>query len=140
MLKVLLVLCLFIIGGQALIISLLVNMINKERKIKRLEMKQVRIMIKTLSSLAVELNTEKENYEEAYKDCYTEYKTYFKENKLLKEQLNNITNIHGNVVNNLFEYLKQGKIIKTKYMDNVIPYRFETMTKNEIEQFFGEAK
>lgn len=140
MIKFLLVLSLFVIGTQALIITLLVNMINKERKIKRIQIKQAKIIIKALNRLILEERDDKEGYKEAYEKCYIEYKTYFKETKILKHQLNKITDIHGNVVNNLFEFLKQGKIIKTKYLDNVIPYKFETMTKNEIEQFFGEAK
>ena len=140
MLEVLLVLAVFVIGVQALAITLLVKLVNKEREVKKAQVKQSRQMIKALSKLVFEVENEKEDYKEAYNNCYAEYRALFKENKVLKQQLNRITKIHGNVVNNIMMYLKQGKIIKSKYMDNIIPYQFETMTMEEVEQFFGQAR
>lgn len=140
MLEVLLVLAVFVIGVQALAITLLVKLVNKEREVKKAQVKQSRQMIKALSKLVFEVENEKEDYKEAYNNCYAEYRALFKENKVLKQQLNRITKIHGDVVNNIMMYLKQGKIIKSKYMDNIIPYQFETMTMEEVEQFFGQAR
>ena len=140
MLEVLLVLAVFVIGVQALAITLLVKLVNKEREVKKAQVKQSRQMIKALSKLVFEVENEKEDYKEAYNNCYAEYRALFKENKVLKQQLNRITKIHGNVVNNIMMHLKQGKIIKSKYMDNIIPYQFETMTMEEVEQFFGQAR
>lgn len=140
MLEVLLVLAVFVIGVQALAITLLVKLVNKEREVKKAQVKQSRQMIKALSKLVFEVENEKEDYKEAYNNCYAEYRALFKENKVLKQQLNRITKIHGDVVNNIMMYLKQGKIIKSKYMDNIVPYQFETMTMEEVEQFFGQAR
>lgn len=140
MLEVLLVLAVFVIGVQALAITLLVKLVNKEREVKKAQVKQSRQMIKALSKLVFEIENEKEDYKEAYSNCYAEYRALFKENKVLKQQLDRITKIHGDVVNNIMMYLKQGKIIKSKYMDNIIPYQFETMTMEEVEQFFGQAR
>lgn len=126
-----------VIGIQSIAIVLLVSLVNKLREDKKQDKKEARTFIKSLIALVVELEADKNDYKVAYHECYGEYKTLFKQNRTLEKQLNKVTDMHGKVVNNLILHLKQGKIIKSKYMEHIIPYKFETMTLEEVTQFFG---
>ena len=137
MLEVLLFIAILVIGVQSLIIALLVGLVNKTRQEKNAQMKQARNFIKALIKTTTEAQRELEDYKEAYHECHKAYSGLFIKNKTIEKQLDELNKIHGNVVNNLMVCIKEGRIIKSKYMDKIIPYRFERMTMDEISQFFG---
>ena len=137
MLEILLFVAIAVIGVQACIITLLVNLVNETRESKSAQVKQSRRFIKALIKATTETQAELDDYKQAYNDCYAEYKVLFRENKLLKKQLDEINRIHGEVVNNLMTCIQEGRIIKTKQFGKVIPYEFGKMTIEEVSRFFG---
>ena len=137
MLEILLFVAIAVIGAQACIIALLVNLVNDTRKSKSAQVKQSRSFIRALIKAASETQAELEDYKQAYNDCYAEYKALFRENKTLKNQLEEINRIHGEVVSNLMTCIQEGRIIKTKQIGTVVPYELGRMTMNEMSRFFG---
>ena len=137
MLEILLFVAIAVIGAQACIIALLVNLVNETRKSKSAQVKQSRSFIRALIKATSETQEELEDYKQAYNDCYAEYKALFRENKTLKNQLDEINRIHGEVVNNLMHCIKEGRIIKTKQFGKIIPYEFNKMSIEEVSKFFG---
>lgn len=139
MLKVLLFVAILVIGVQSLIIALLVGLVNKTRQEKNTQKILARNFIKTLIKTTTEAQCGLEDYKEAYHECHKAYSGLFIKNKTIEKQLDELNKIHGNVVNNLMVCIKEGRIIKSKYMDKIIPYKFERMTMDEIELFFGRV-
>ena len=137
MLEILLFVAIAVIGAQACIIALLVNLVNDTRKSKSAQVKQSRSFIRALIKAASETQSELEDYKQAYNDCYAEYKVLFRENKTLKNQLEEINRIHGEVVSNLMTCIQEGRIIKTKQFGTVVPYELGRMTMDEMSRFFG---
>lgn len=137
MLEILLFIAVAVIGVQAIIIALLVDLVNKTRESKANQTKQSRSFMKALIKATTETQAELEDYKQAYNDCYAEYKALFRENKVLKNQLDEINRIHGEVVNNLMHCIKEGRIIKTKQFGKIIPYEFNKMSIEEVSKFFG---
>lgn len=137
MLEILLFVAIAVIGAQACIIALLVNLVNDTRKSKSAQVKQSRSFIRALIKAASETQAELEDYKQAYNDCYAEYKALFRENKTLKNQLEEINRIHGEVVSNLMTCIQEGRIIKTKRFGTVVPYELGRMTMDEVSRFFG---
>ena len=135
--EILLLIALMVICAQSLIIAMLVGIINKTRKVKRAQKNGTKVFIRSLIRTATELQNELSDYKEAYYECYAEYKALFKENRIISKQLDEINIRHGEVVNNLMICIKEGRIIKSRYLDKIIPYKFENMTIEEISQFFG---
>lgn len=137
MLEVLLFVAILVIGVQSLIIALLVGLVNKTRQEKNAQKRQARNFIKALIKTTTEAQHELEEYKEAYHECHKAYSGLFIKNKTIEKQLDELNKVHGAVINNLMVCIKEGRVIKSKYMDKVIPYRFERMTMDEISQFFG---
>jgi uncharacterized coiled-coil DUF342 family protein len=137
MLEILLFVAIAVIGAQACIIALLVNLVNDTRKSKSAQVKQSRSFIRALIKAASETQAELEDYKQAYNDCYAEYKALFRENKTLKNQLEEINRIHGEVVSNLMTCIQEGRIIKTKQFGTVVPYELGRTTMDEMSRFFG---
>ena len=134
---ILLLIALMIIGIQSLIIAMLVGLVNKTRKLNKTQKNETKVFLRSLIKTATEIQSELNDYKEAYYECYSEYKSLFRENKILLKQLDEINMRHGEVVNNLMVCIKEGRVIKSRYLDKIIPYRFENMTIEEISQFFG---
>ena len=137
MLEILLFAAVAVIGVQACIITLLVDLVNKTRESKANQVKQSRIVMKGLIKLATETQEELEDYKQAYNECYAEYKAVFREKKLIKRQYEELSKVHGEVVNNLMHCIKEGRIIKTKQFGKIIPYEFNKMSIEEVSKFFG---
>ena len=117
---------------------MLVGLVNKTRRANKAQARDTRRFIKSLIKTATELQRELEDYKSAYNACYSEYKALYRQNKIISYQLDEMNKIHGQIVNNLMTCIKEGRVIKSKYLDKIIPYRFENMTGEEIYQFFGK--
>ena len=137
MLEILLFIAVAVIGVQAIIIALLVDLVNKTRESKANQVKQSRNFMKALIKVATETQTELEDYKQAYNDCYAEYKAVFRERKLIIKQYEELSKVHGEVVNNLMHCIKEGRIIKTNQFGKIIPYEFNKMSIEEVSKFFG---
>ena len=137
MLEILLFIAIAVIGVQACIIVLLVNLVNKTREDKAKQGKELKGFIKGLVKTASETQQELEDYKQAYNDCYAEYKAVFRERKLINKQLEELSKVHGEVVNNLMHCIKEGRVIKAKQFGKIIPYEFSKMSMEEISRFFG---
>ena len=69
---------------------------------------------------------------------FKEFSILFKENKLLKDRLEYVENLHSHMVNNLHILLKEGRVIKHKYMNNIVPYgSFGQLTNEDRMELFG---
>lgn len=139
MLETLLVIAIAIIGVQAVVIGLLVNLVNRTRESKEAQKKEAKQTIQGLVRMSVKINTELEDYKTAYNDCYAEYKTHFAVNKELRKRLEYVEELHSHMVNNMHILLKQGRVIKSKYMDNtIIPYKsFGNLSEEDRKELFG---
>lgn len=140
MLEVLLFIAIAVIGAQACIIALLVKLVNKTREEKASQIKQSRSFMKGLIKTLTEIQSELEDYKEAYHACHKEYSVLFIQNKTISKQLDELNKVHGQIVNNLMLCIQEGRVIKSKYLDKIVPYRFDSMTIEEISQFFGNIK
>ena len=136
--EILLLIALVIVGVQSMIIAMLVGLVNKTRRANKAQRNNSRGFVRSLIETATELQSELDNYKSAYNECYAEYKALYKQNKVISSQLEEMNRIHGQIVNNLMICIKEGRIIKSRYLDKVITYRFENMTGEEISQFFGD--
>ncbi|MGL4878012.1 hypothetical protein [Paraclostridium dentum] len=138
MLETLLLIAIAIIGTQAIVIALLVNLVNKTRENKESQKKEARKTIQGLIKLSTELENELDDYKEAYYKCYAEYKTQFAVNKEIRKQLEYVEELHSHMVNNMHTLLKQSRVIKSRYMDNVIPYKsFGNLSDADRKELFG---
>ena len=131
MLQVLLVIALAVIYVQ-----------NKEIKRMKKETKRERIayrkFVKVLVRTANEYKQEADEYKEAYEDCYAEYRAIFREKKAIQKHLNYVEELHSYMVNNMHTLLKQGRVIKSKYMDKIVPYEsFSSLSADDRYELFG---
>ncbi len=138
MIQVILFAAIAVIGVQALVIKALVGQIKdikKEVRRERIATKKfIAILVKSIS----EQKREAEDYRDAYEECYSEFKVLFKENKLLKEKLVYVEGLHSHVVETLHLLLKQGRIIKTKHFNSIIPYEsFGRLSEEDRIELFG---
>ena len=89
-------------------------------------------------SKAIELNRELEDYKEAYEKCYEEYKSLFRERVELKKRLKDIEDLHSHMVNTLHVLLKEGRIIKSRYLHSYVPYgNFGQLSNEDRLELFG---
>lgn len=138
MLEVLLFVAIVVIGAQAIIIANLVKLVEKTRSDKAKQAKELKGFIKGLVKTASETQTELDDYKDAYNACHKEFSILFKENKILKDRLEYVENLHSHMVNNLHVLLKEGRIIKNKYMNSIVPYNsFGQLTNEERIELFG---
>ena len=136
MLEILLFVAITVIGVQAIIIANLVKLVEKTRKERSKQGKELRGVIKALIESTSNLQIDLEDYKDAYNDCHKEFSILFRENKLLKNKLSYIEDLHSHMVNNLHVLLKEGRIIKNK--DKVIPYNcFGELSGEERLELFG---
>ena len=111
---------------------------NKTREDKAKQGRELRGIIKALVKASSEIQAELEDYKDAYNACHKEFSILFRENKLLKDRLEYVENLHSHMVNNLHVLLKQGRIIKNKYMDKVVPYaNFGQLSEEDRLELFG---
>lgn len=138
MLEVLLFVAITVIGVQAIIIAALVKLVEKTRKEKSKQKKELRGVIKALVEVASKNQIDLEDYKDAYYACHKEFSILFRENKLLKNKLEYVENLHSHMVNNLHVLLKEGRVIKNKYKDQVVPYNcFGELSGEDRLELFG---
>ena len=138
MLEVLLLIAISIIGVQALTIKVLTGHIKKLRRESRQERIASKKFIEVLIKSASEYKREAEDYREAYNECYAEYKALFRQSKEMKRHMEYIEDLHSHMVNNMHTLLKQGRVIKSKYMDKIIPYEsFSSLSADDRYELFG---
>lgn len=138
MLEVLLFVAIVVIGAQAIIIANLVKLVEKTRSDKAKQAKELKGFIKGLVKTASETQTELDDYKDAYNACHKEFSILFKENKILKDRLEYIENLHSHMVNNMHILLKEGRILKSRYSNKIIPYEsFNKLTAEDRYELFG---
>lgn len=129
---------------QVLLVIALAVIFVQNREIKRMkrEARRERIayrkFVKVLVRTANEYKQEAGEYKEAYEDCYAEYKAIFKEKKAIQKHLDYVEDLHSHMVNNMHTLLKQGRVIKSKYMDKIVPYEsFSSLSADDRYELFG---
>ena len=112
--------------------------IKKLRRESRQERIASKKFIEVLIKSASEYKREAEDYREAYNECYAEYKALFRQSKEMKRHMEYIEDLHSHMVNNMHTLLKQGRVIKSKYMDKIIPYEsFSSLSADDRYELFG---
>jgi hypothetical protein len=138
MLEILLFIAISIIGAQAIIIALLIKLVEKTREDKVKQGKELKGFIRALIKTASETQEELEDYKDAYNACHKEFSILFKENKILKDRLEYVENLHSHMVNNMHILLKEGRILKSRYSNRIIPYEsFNKLTAEDRYELFG---
>lgn len=129
---------------QVLLVIALAVIFVQNREIKRMkrEARRERIayrkFVKVLVRTANEYKQEADEYKEAYEDCYAEYKAIFREKKAIQKHLDYVEDLHSHMVNNMHTLLKQGRVIKSKYMDKIVPYEsFSSLSADDRYELFG---
>ena len=138
MLQVLLFAAIAVVGVQALIIKGLIKVLKDTKKEIRKERRATKNLIKELVNIASDYKKDVEDYKDAYNACYAEYKAIYRERKAIKKHLDYVEELHSHMVNNMHTLLKQGRVIKSKYMDTVIPYKsFGQLSNEDRLELFG---
>lgn len=138
MLEILLFVAITVIGVQAVIIATLVKLVEKTRKERAKQGKELRGVIKALVETLSNAQTDLEDYKDAYNACHKEFSILFRENKLLRNRLDYVESLHSHMVNNLHVLLKEGRIIKNKISGKVIPYsNFGELSGEDRYELFG---
>lgn len=138
MLQVLLLITVGVITVQALIIKTLVKALKDSKKKAREERVASKKLIKELIKIASCHKKDAEDYKDAYNACHSEYKALFRENKAIKKHLDYVEGLHSHMVNSMHTLLKQGRVIKSKYMDHFIPYEsFSSLSADDRYELFG---
>ncbi len=138
MLQVLIFALIAVVGVQALIIKGLAKELKDSKKNAREERIAYKKLIKELTKIASNYKKDVEDYKDAYNACYAEYKTIFREKKTIKKHLDYVEELHSHMVNNMHTLLKQGRVIKSKHMDTVIPYEsFSNLSADDRYELFG---
>lgn len=138
MLQVLIFALIAVVGVQALIIKGLAKELKDSKKNARKERIAYKKLIKELTKIASNYKKDVEDYKDAYNACYAEYKTIFREYKTIKKHLEYVEELHSHMVNNMHTLLKQGRVIKSKHMDTVIPYEsFSNLSADDRYELFG---
>ena len=138
MLQVLIFALIAVVGVQALIIKGLAKELKDSKKNAREERIAYKKLIKELTKIASNYKKDVEDYKDAYSACYAEYKTIFREKKTTKKHLDYVEELHSHMVNNMHTLLKQGRVIKSKHMDTVIPYEsFSNLSADDRYELFG---
>lgn len=142
--KYLLMLAIAIIIAQSIIIVKLVNKINKKSLKIKSEREISKNFINTLIKMLLNSNNDLKDYKDAYEKCHKQYSIKFIESKNLKQQLriknkdyDNLLESHISLSSKLFNLIKEGRVIKSKYQDKFLFYNFNEMTKDEIIDLFG---
>ena len=138
MLQVLIFALIAVVGVQALIIKGLAKELKDSKKNAREERIAYKKLIKELTKIASSYKKDVEDYKDAYNACYAEYKVIFREKKTIKKHLDYVEELHSHMVNNMHTLLKQGRVIKSKHMDTVIPYEsFSNLSADDRYELFG---
>lgn len=138
MLQVLIFALIAVVGVQALIIKGLAKELKDSKKNAREERIAYKKLIKELTKIASNYKKDVEDYKDAYNACYAEYKVIFREKKTIKKHLDYVEELHSHMVNNMHTLLKQGRVIKSKHMDIVIPYEsFSNLSADDRYELFG---
>lgn len=138
MLEILLVAAIAVIGVQALVIRKLTNEVKSIKRQVRRERIASRKFIEIITKTASEYKREAEDYRDAYEECYREFAVLFRENRTIKKHLNYVENLHSHMVNNMHILLKEGRIIKSRCMDKIIPYaNFGELPDRDRLELFG---
>lgn len=138
MLQVLIFALIAVVGVQALIIKGLAKELKDSKKNVREERIAYKKLIKELTKIASDYKKDVEDYKDAYNACYAEYKVIFREKKTIKKHLDYVEELHSHMVNNMHTLLKQGRVIKSKHMDTVIPYEsFSNLSADDRYELFG---
>ena len=138
MLEVLLFAAIAVIGVQALIIKALVKEVKTTRKEVRKERVASKKFVEIVTKAASEYKREAQDYRDAYEECYREFTILFRENHTLKKRLSYIEDLHSHMVNNMHVLLKEGRVIKSKYMGQIIPYEsFGRLPDSDRQELFG---
>jgi succinate dehydrogenase/fumarate reductase flavoprotein subunit len=138
MLQVLIFALIAVVGVQALIIKGLAKELKDSKKNAREERIAYKKLIKELTKIASNYKKDVEDYKDAYNACYAEYKVIFREKKTIKKHLDYVEELHSHMVNNMHTLLKQGRVIKSKHMDTVIPYEsFSNLSADDRYELFG---
>lgn len=138
MLQVLIFALIAVVGVQALIIKGLAKELKDSKKNAREERIAYKKLIKELTKIASKYKKDVEDYKDAYNACYAEYKVIFREKKTIKKHLDYVEELHSHMVNNMHTLLKQGRVIKSKHMDTVIPYEsFSNLSADDRYELFG---
>lgn len=138
MLQVLIFALIAVVGVQALIIKGLAKELKDSKKNAREERIAYKKLIKELTKIASNYKKDVEDYKDAYNACYAEYKTIFREKKAIKKHLDYVEELHSHMVNNMHTLLKEGRVIKSTYMDTIIPYKnFGQLSNEDRLELFG---
>ena len=129
---VLIVVGLSIIIVQALVIYLLVELVNKERAVKRAERRQARNFIKALAKAYTEENVDKEDFEDAYNECYVEYVNVVKSRKELQIKYDELKDAYQVLCENVFDYINQDAKENEAFSDE-----FKNLDTSKVIQLFN---
>lgn len=138
MLQILLLIAVGVITVQALIIKTLIKALKDSKKKAREERVASKKLIKELIKIASRHKKDAEDYKDAYNACHSEYRALFRESKAIKKHLDYVEGLHSHMVNSMHTLLKQGRVIKSKYMDQLIPYEsFSSLSADDRYELFG---
>ena len=138
MMEILVVLLLGVVAVQQLKIQMLKDRVEVMKDSAHTQGLAYKAYQELLAHKAIELNRELEDYKEAYEKCYEEYKSLFRERVELKKRLNDIENLHSHMVNTLHVLLKEGRIIKSRYLHSYVPYgNFGQLSNEDRLELFG---
>lgn len=130
---------------QAVVIVTLVRIVNNTRHDKKQQGKECRKFVKSVIRSSIAYYELAEDYKDAYELCYAEYKAKFRAYRDLKREYQKLEarydaleETHSMMCGNLFEMIREGRVIKSKYGNKVFTYDFPNITKAEITQLFGK--
>lgn len=121
-----------VIGVQALVIYLLVQLVNKERAVRRAERRQARNFIKALSKAYTEESIDKVDFENAYNDCYAEYINEVKSHRELKIKYDELKDAYQTLCENIFEYINKDAKANEAFSDD-----FKHLDTSKVIQLFN---
>lgn len=150
------VIIVLLIAVMTLVLKTIV--LNKKVKhletIKELEVITSRQVISSLVERIIDayqlIEEEKEDmldYQQAYERCHKEFsKLYrYKQTVIIREQeqekrYQDLFNMYQNMCGNMYDLIREGKIIKEISKDSIQTYDIEQMTKGEVIELFGDAR
>lgn len=132
LLGVLFFLAVLFIAAQSIVICLLVQLVNKERSIKKAERELSRNFIKALSLAYSNEKIDRDDFEDAYKKCYKEY---VKETKIRKEkeiQYEELKDAYQVLCENIFDYINKDAKANEAFSDE-----FKRLDTSKVIQLFN---
>ncbi|MGL5766009.1 MAG: hypothetical protein ACRCX8_10255 [Sarcina sp.] len=143
--KTIIMVLVLIASASMLLNVLLINTVVQLKQQRKATKKEAKSMFKVLIKTACSEHKRGGKLEQKIKaleyqidiasDLLEQYKQIaVKSKKDYEKVLNN----YFTVSQTLCDFIRDGKVIKTKYMDNLIMYDFNSLTKQEAEEFFGQ--